>query len=537
MEFDKIHALIRQVLSETKLAKNKFIEAKIYADSPILRPASQMPGYLPERYVKMRALAGSHDGIPDSAEQVFAVQAAFMADFEDRFDYHGTVTRYYPTYMSFSDEQLRGYFSWRTRVRHGTVEQTSLSFVYLYLYELLGCYGFDSPQAAFDALKWIWSRYRTIDASIDGYAKSWMKDFVVFYQLDRACLSDVYDFSYDDALPVLIDYRESGDGDLFDALCVFSSYHLRGSALYKAYPEDCAAVCVRAFRLYADYYETHNKSSLCESLFGQYTASSYTIFGSAVFRGRTKHADGVYTLGKYHRYLCKRGCWMQEKYFGAGKKNAKLGCLMKAADARLRREFGFSPPLTPGKETKIMQSMIEKALAAWLQEKKAAQARERALRFDFSRLSEIRSSSEKLRERLTVAEDSAYVPAQDLIPEEQAEKEAASAVPPVALPPAAAAAAAESAAPDDSLLMLDETERTFLSLLLTGGDAAALQFLSQRHIMPSVAVDRINEKLYDAFSDTVIECGDDAVRVVDDYREALLSLVCKKTSAGGADGE
>ena len=54
-----------------------------------------------------------------------------MEDFEDDFDYHGTFIRYFPNYQAMNDLQLRGYFSWRTKVRRGEVGRTSLSFAFV----------------------------------------------------------------------------------------------------------------------------------------------------------------------------------------------------------------------------------------------------------------------------------------------------------------------------------------------------------------------------------------------------------------------
>ncbi len=64
-----------------------------------------------------------------------------MADYEDDFPYEGEFKSYFPTYESMTNPQLRGYFTWRTHVRGGTVERTSTSFAYVYLYELINGIG------------------------------------------------------------------------------------------------------------------------------------------------------------------------------------------------------------------------------------------------------------------------------------------------------------------------------------------------------------------------------------------------------------
>ena len=43
--------------------------------------------------------------------------------------------------------------------------------------------------------------------------------------------------------------------------------------------------------------------------------------------------------------------------------------------------------------------------------------------------------------------------------------------------------------------------------------------------MPSIAADTINEALYDEIGDTVLECEDDKLTVVEDYREDVIRLL------------
>ena len=68
--------------------------------------------------------------------RVFYEQAMFMKDFEDDYPEHASFSAYFPYYQMLSYEQLRTYFTWRTQVRKGVIDNTSLSYVFLYLYEL-----------------------------------------------------------------------------------------------------------------------------------------------------------------------------------------------------------------------------------------------------------------------------------------------------------------------------------------------------------------------------------------------------------------
>ena len=124
--------LIRSVLESKKLSGEK-----VYGDQPLIFTASKMKSYTPPEYTEMRKLALQRKYIFAPAAEIFYFQAKFMENFTDDFEYHGQFLRSFPTYREMSNLQLRGYFSWRTAVRKGKIEKTCISFVYVYLYELL----------------------------------------------------------------------------------------------------------------------------------------------------------------------------------------------------------------------------------------------------------------------------------------------------------------------------------------------------------------------------------------------------------------
>ena len=125
-----------------------------------------------------------------------------MESWEDDFPFNGSFERYYPTYSMMNDSQLRGYFSWRTHVREGQIEKTSLSFAFVYIYELINCVGASTPQECFDLLYAFWIKYRELDPEIDRYVKSWLRDFVIYHDLSPALIESIVDTSFELALIV-----------------------------------------------------------------------------------------------------------------------------------------------------------------------------------------------------------------------------------------------------------------------------------------------------------------------------------------------
>ena len=228
--------LIAQILSSPRLKESAHFSSTVYQDEPILKTAAQMESYLPEKYREMRRIAedlgawtGAYktggasrpsggrpswaqrmhaerganlleSGLDPQAARIFVAQARFMADWEDDCPYHGAFERYFPTYQQMNDRQLRGYFTWRTRLRAGTVEKAPLSFAFTHLYELVNSIGSETPAEGFEKLRAFWLAYREHAPEIDRYARRWMRDYVVYHGLDRALLAASADQAHDAAL-------------------------------------------------------------------------------------------------------------------------------------------------------------------------------------------------------------------------------------------------------------------------------------------------------------------------------------------------
>ena len=94
-------------------------EAPVYRDVPILHTAAQMANYTPPKIREMRSIARDYDVYHQAASMIFYTQAKFMEDFEDDYPRQVSFYQYLPTYQSMNTEQLRAYFTWRTRIRRG----------------------------------------------------------------------------------------------------------------------------------------------------------------------------------------------------------------------------------------------------------------------------------------------------------------------------------------------------------------------------------------------------------------------------------
>ena len=182
-----IKMLIERIMAEARTHQSARFSNEIYADEPILKTGRQMQNFLPDQYRKMREISRWQDDPKGGAgrwlseAELFYRQGLLMADFEDDCPYNGTFKSYFPTYNAMSDRQLRGYFTWRAQVRRGTVEETSTSFAFLYLYELICGIGVDDPLEGFNKIKAFWDAYRAFEPGIDRFARVWLQDYAVFH--------------------------------------------------------------------------------------------------------------------------------------------------------------------------------------------------------------------------------------------------------------------------------------------------------------------------------------------------------------------
>lgn len=482
-----IREIIHTIMSDPKIAASGNFSPRVYHDEPILIPARQMERFTPPQIREMRKLAKTNG----SDAKVFYEQGRFMESFDDDFSYAGEYVQYFPTYQAMTDAQLRGYFSWRSGLRRGTVERTSLSFAFVHIYELLNGIGVDTPEDGFHALKDFWTAYREFDSRIDSYVAVWLKDYVIYHNLDNALLAGLPDIDADAAVDVLLDYASHSADEVFAALDSLSSYDLANSKFRKLYPDDVAAVVCRVFAAVSEYYNKNPRQSAREKLFGRMCVNPYAMFKSAVFYPRVRQEDRVHAVGPWHKYICKDGVWSCERFVWYGRNNKRIGALLKTVDYLMRRRYGYKSTLQPGKTNKILTGKIEKIIAQYEQDKRDNAPREIAI--DVSRLHAIRAAARITQEKL-------------LIEEEEPE--------PIAPP-------VEETAARNGFGLADHERRLLIRLAhgVDDGEPAA-----PRGVMLSVLVDRINEKLFDVFNDTVIADAGDGPELIEDYREEVKGM-------------
>ncbi|MBS7184798.1 MAG: TerB N-terminal domain-containing protein [Collinsella sp.] len=567
--------LIERIMAEARTHQSARFSNEVYADEPILKTGRQMQNFLPDQYRKMREISRWQEDPKGGAgrwlseAELFYRQGLLMADFEDDCPYNGTFKSYFPTYNAMSDRQLRGYFTWRAQVRRGTVEETSTSFAFLYLYELICGIGVDDPLDGFKKIKAFWDAYRAFEPGIDRFARVWLQDYAVFHGLDPELLRDSKTVAFDNALielrraarglapapapsdlpparrktsePTLpLPPDEAGEERLMTAINALSTYNLNNSRLDRSHHRDLRHVACAVYVRMARYYDTHRKTGIVASLFGEETAMPYTMFASAVFFAPERHEDCEYRLDPIHIYRCQNGFWECMRIHGSRQKSSKLGEMMRACDQRLRLALDPTHPLKEEKVPKYLAKIIDDEIVAWLSWDAAHQPVK--IDIDLSQLGHIRSAAAQTREALLIDEEreddvsmeaeatlieqpnTESAPSMTAEPGEMATRQDEPDEPTVSTeefgvvaPLLVSVPAPVTPASAEAANKLAPAADAFLRALLERNTAQATLAAAQSGKSEDMLVDSINEALFDLVGDTVIEFGSAGPQIIEDY--------------------
>ena len=565
-----VKMLIERIMAEARTHQSARFSNEIYADEPILKTGRQMQNFLPDQYRKMREISRWQDDPKGGAgrwlseAELFYRQGLLMADFEDDCPYNGTFKSYFPTYNAMSDRQLRGYFTWRAQVRRGNIEETSTSFAFLYLYELICGIGVDNPRDGYGKIKAFWDAYRAFEPGIDRFARVWLQDYAVFHELDPKLLRDSKTVAFDNALielrraardlvpapapsdlpparrktsgPTLpLPPDEAHEERLMAAIDALSTYNLNSSRLDRSHHRDLRHVACAVYVRMARHYDTHRKNGIVASLFGEETAMPYTMFASAVFFAPERHEDCEYRLDPIHIYRCQNGFWECMRIHGSRQKSSKLGEMMRACDQRLRLALDPGHPLKEEKIPKYLAKIIDDEITAWLSWDAAHQPVK--IDIDLSQLGHIRSAAAQTREALLIdeeREDGTLADAEAAVAERrEAEPVADTIAEPVATTMqqdeaseptisteqfgVVAPLLASAPTPADTASALDPAADAYLRALLEQNAAQTASAVAKSGKSEDMLVDSINEVLFDLVGDTIIEFGPAGPQIIEDY--------------------
>ncbi|MGI6205336.1 MAG: TerB N-terminal domain-containing protein [Anaerovoracaceae bacterium] len=370
-----------------------------------------------------------------SAALEFYLQARIAADYEDDYEWSGSFAHYRPVYRDMSDEQLRGYFSWRTAFRQGRcgldIPGSGLAFVRIHISEILcgaGC----TPEEGFDELVRIRDMYKSYDEEFSRQISVWIHDYIIYYHLKEHVTDEFFpELKPDHDLAVFAGVADSEPGEYFGVLSRISSYRIARSSFLSKHRDESAKVLRRAVEGFSEKMEQKYGRKLVDMCFsaGLKERRSAGLFRHAVFfdwrsPGRTGAEYEQRYLGASHVSL---NDWQEETFTvdeirtyarNAGgrwevccpyefeKPNKMLGHILRETDRQLRERFDPRHPLKEGSYPEEIGIAVSEILERYFAE--LEEASRPHIEIDMSVLDSIRKDAAITRDSLIVGDENGY---------------------------------------------------------------------------------------------------------------------------------
>ena len=486
----------------------------VYEDTSLPFPGTSFS--LPEKKIpakirEMQRLYRHGDGSFAQKCRNFYRQGKFMEAYEDDQPWTGIYHRYFTTYHDLTVPQLRGYFTWRSRLRKGDFIPVSSSLAYLYLYELLNGIGSGSTEDALRKMEEFQKGFLDSgigDSSIYKNLRRWMLEYAVIHGLSPEWALQAADPALrdrDQALAVLRDPGSYKPEEVFSALRFFGGRKLEQSPVVQKDPVKGKQLFAAAWRRGVERYSREGRD-LFTDCFGSRKSFSWRPLANAVYFETAPHPDADYILDPCRSYHCRGGLWQEERYDTLYFDRGKFQGFLHETD-RIFRKYGKTGGYLRGKPEEAWAAPYGEWAVQSLKEAERAAGRPK-ITIDFSGLEQIRRDAGLTRDSLlTEAErEESLEPAKEKLPEKQ---EALEEQP-------------ETGASEGQDLPGVPYPRILLALLR--GEPVK-PYLKACHLMASVAADAINEALFDEIGDNVLESDGSGITLVEDYREELLQML------------
>ena len=449
--------------------------------------------------------------------KVFYEQAAFMKDFEDDYPEQVTFSSYFPYYQMLGYKQLRTYFTWRTNVRKGNISNISLSYAFLYIYELLNNIGVTDPQDGLNKLLYFWTSFRNYDTSVDRYVLRWLKDYHIYYELSQTFKEFVDEQGLTEHYPELSTTENS-----FDFFCNISKYDIRKSKFFTA---ETSKLITECFNFVMDKvrhdFETAGMH-FDDAFFRPKRMITWIPFKDALFYQWINQPDRKVIISESEIYICSNNQWTYSTSITTEKGRQFIGYVMKQMESVLRKITKYKFKITANiymmdhetvnklqKNGLYIDRIVQSAVAEFYKEITKV-----VVTVNSDSLARIRQESLKTQESLIVEDqtESSNSPTFNVtqsLPDENIFADINDTEP-----------SPLSDSWTSLKYALTDIESLALAEILSGGNIK--KFADGHNIMLEVLADGINEKATDCIGDNIL---DDEFAVYEDYENQVKGMI------------
>ena len=466
---------------------------------------------LPGAIRKLREFMRSDERSRMSKTKAFFEEAKMMEDYEDDFEGKGRIFKSFRVvYEDLDNDALRSYFSFRSAVRRGEyIRPEEENYIYILIDELLMQIGVENAEDGLKKLYDISVNYQ-YNSWVYGYELNrWMQDYVVYYGLQNKYVRFVFkkEIKADWAIYVLEHTEKFTDEDIFKAAAMLSDYGIEDTPFARKYPEDALHGTATVLKELDKVSRKNFMKSFAALVGFSKRLENYQMFRDAVFFFNDRPESGTFKVDTARIFRKNKRTWKCESYgldIGIFMWTDNLNAVLRETDRLLRKNFKYKKALKKRTAFMDLEEEITLAIQKYLRDKE--EAAKPVIKVDLSMLSNIRSDAEYTRESLLEGVEEEF----DFEESDQEETEV----------PEADDTHEET---EELPAGLTEEETGLINCLLSGESASG--FARDRHLILSVLVDSINEKLYDIFADTVIDMSADSPEIIEDYLEELEEIL------------
>ena len=481
-----------------------------YHDTPL--DFSEKEKEIPGKIRQMRLLAsGNTSNIYDFTlrkARIFYVQAKFMEDYEDDFPWNEEMRLYAPSYQDLGTKQLRGYFTWRSKIRKGEYEKNADAFAYVYIFELLNGIGVQSPEETIEKLLEFEKEYAVEIAGsvlMQRFIRQWIFEFAVVNGMERETLlsyADPEDLKRDRVTTVLNEPEKYKNREIFEAMCAVAGKKYFSSSVIKKLGNGGMDYFAGAWKFAADHPLPDGRK-LFDKCFGTFGKRSFYPLNDTLYYPKNQEKSVTYSLNECRSYIYDSD---SESWYIASYRKTVAGTeafseFMRCADRLLRIYLKTGRDIQERESEKWVVPLINSFIEADRLAKE--EAKKVKISIDFSDLNRIRSDAVQTCDSLLTEEEKTETKDEVLTERSEIPHEEN----PQNLPE----------------IPLDAVQLEILQALLDGRSAAGI--IAKHHGMPEICADSINEAFFDEVGDNVVECDGKEIILVEDYREDVKKIV------------
>jgi hypothetical protein len=249
-----------------------------------------------KEYLRLRESIFNRNRGP--VNSTFLQQATQYADEEGEPTDFVPFSCYWPTYDVMSDAQLKWYLYWRSQVRGGVFPQTALSYIFIYVYEIINEVGIEDKEDGLVKLCNVWGEYRAYYSNLDRYLSSWVSDFIAIHfpgglpdgMLEKITSPEVIARLPDNIVTehfLNADEPDEYGVNVFDLLMKYSNYKIKSSKFYQAEQFMTEYYLTDVFKFLNKYIKKKNGQGIFET-YKTTTTQKKMPYQNAVYQGSVK---------------------------------------------------------------------------------------------------------------------------------------------------------------------------------------------------------------------------------------------------------